>query len=350
MPGLSIKNLSKRFGDLVVLDNIDIDMASGELLVLLGSSGCGKSTLLRCLAGLESVDDGRIELDGRRLDTLPPARRDVAMVFQNYSLYPHMSVARNLAFPLKVARVPRAEIKERVAQTAALIGLSSELERKPGQLSGGQRQRVALGRAIIRKPSLFLLDEPLSNLDADLRVRMRREIVRLQREVGVTAIHVTHDQSEALTMADRIALLHRGRLEQVGTPEELYRTPATLYVAKFIGQPAINTVELDSDSPLALWLREVLLRSAVKTNRSDLHVVAGIRPEQVRIDADGAIEGEVVSDEYLGEQYVVTVSVAGRPLVVSHVQAAPRRGSSVHLTIDANSILWFDGDTGERLG
>jgi ABC-type sugar transport system ATPase subunit len=350
MPGLSINGLCKRFGDLVVLDNISIESPSGELLVLLGSSGCGKSTLLRCVAGLEGVDDGRIELNSRRLDTLPPARRDVAMVFQNYSLYPHMSVARNLAFPLKVARLARDEIKKRVEETAALLGLGDQLDKKPVQLSGGQRQRVALGRAIIRRPSLFLLDEPLSNLDADLRVRMRREIVRLQRELGITTIHVTHDQAEALTMADRIALLHQGRLEQVGTPEELYRTPDTLYVARFIGQPAMNTVPLDKDCPLALWLREVLLRSDVKTGRSDLHIIAGIRPEQVWVDPEGPIEAQVISEEYLGEQYVVTFDVGGRNLVASHIKQAPEPGSRVHLNIDARAILWFDGDSGVRVG
>ncbi len=350
MSVLSITGLSKRFDGLVVLDGIDIELPSGELLVLLGSSGCGKSTLLRCVAGLESIDTGRIELDGRRLDTLPPARRDVAMVFQNYSLYPHMNVARNLAFPLKVAGVPRTDIRKRVEETAKLIGLGGQLDRKPFQLSGGQRQRVALGRAIIRKPSLFLLDEPLSNLDADLRVRMRREIVRLQRELGVTTIHVTHDQAEALTMADRIGLLHKGQLEQVGTPEELYRSPATLYVANFIGQPAINTIALDNDCPLALGLRDILLRTGVKTGRSDLHIKAGIRPERVWIDPGGALEARVINDEYLGEQHIVTFDVGGRRLVASHVSAAPSPGSRVRLSIDPSSVLWFDGDTQERLG
>lgn len=349
MPGLAISGLYKCFGELVVLDGIDIELPSGELLVLLGSSGCGKSTLLRCVAGLEGIDRGRIELDSRRLDRLPPARRDVAMVFQNYSLYPHMSVAKNLAFPLKVAGLSRSEIRKRVDETAELIGLTSQLNKKPVELSGGQRQRVALGRAIIRKPSLFLLDEPLSNLDADLRVRMRREIVRLQRELGVTTIHVTHDQTEALTMADRIALLHQGRLEQVGTPEDLYQAPATLYVAQFIGQPAINAIALDQDCPLALWFRDLLLRSGVKTGRSDLHLVAGIRPERVRIDPEGAFEAQVIGDEYLGEQYVVTFDVGGRRLVASHVQAAPLPGSRVRLGVDPSSVLWFDGDTGRRL-
>ena len=221
MAGLTLKNISKSFGALKVLDDISLELADGELLVLLGPSGCGKSTLLRLIAGLESSDEGEIYLNDKRIDHLLPKKREVAMVFQNYALYPHMTVFKNLAFPLKVSGVSREEISERVEKVAAMLGLGEKLGDKPGQLSGGQRQRVALGRAIIRKPSIFLLDEPLSNLDADLRARMRLEIVKLQKEIKTTAIHVTHDQAEALTMADRIALLNEGKLLQVGTPEEL---------------------------------------------------------------------------------------------------------------------------------
>jgi multiple sugar transport system ATP-binding protein len=250
MAGLSVKEISKSFDGTRVLDRVSLELSEGELLVLLGPSGCGKSTLLRIIAGIEEADSGEIHLGGKRVDQLRPKDRNVALVFQNYSLYPHMSVEKNLGFPLSVAKTPKAEIAARVKEIAAMLGLSDRLSDRPAQLSGGQRQRVALGRAIIRKPSIFLLDEPLSNLDADLRVRMRQEIVKLQRQVGVAMVHVTHDQTEALTMADRVALLHKGRIEQIGTPEELYRAPATLNVAQFVGQPKINAIVSQVDGAI----------------------------------------------------------------------------------------------------
>jgi len=243
MAGLVLKDVSKAFDGTPVLKDITLELAEGELLVLLGPSGCGKSTLLRIIAGLEEADHGEIFINGRRVDRLRPRERDVALVFQNYSLYPHMSVEKNLAFPLRVAGVKKEETARRVREVAAMLGLEERLKDRPGQLSGGQRQRVALGRAIIREPSLFLLDEPLSNLDAELRVRMRREIVALQRRLNKTTVHVTHDQSEALTMADRIALLNGGRLEQLGTPEDLYERPSGRFAAEFIGSPRINMIE-----------------------------------------------------------------------------------------------------------
>ena len=225
MPPLSLRNIGKSFDGKPVLRDVSLDLTEGELFVLLGPSGCGKSTALRLIAGLEELDRGEIVLGDRRIDTLPPRERHVAMVFQNYALYPHMTVAKNLAFPLAVAGVPSDERRRRVQATVDMLGLGDRLNDRPAQLSGGQRQRVALGRAIIRQPELFLLDEPLSNLDADLRARMRLEIVKLQKQLCTTTVYVTHDQTEALTMADRVAVLNQGVLEQVGTPEELYREP-----------------------------------------------------------------------------------------------------------------------------
>ena len=234
MPSLSLRAVTKTYGAATVLDNISLDLSPGELLVLLGPSGCGKTTLLRLIAGLEQANGGEIHLGERRIDRLRPRDRRVAMVFQNYALYPHMSVEKNIGFPLTVSGLSGSETKARVTETASMLGLADRLKDKPGRLSGGQRQRVALGRAIVRKPDLFLLDEPLSNLDADLRARMRLEIVRIQKQLEVTTVYVTHDQTEALTMADRIAILHNGRIIQTGTPEDLYCDPAQLFVAEYL--------------------------------------------------------------------------------------------------------------------
>ena len=312
MPSLHLHNCCKRFGQVVAVDNVSLDLDEGRLLVLLGPSGCGKSTLLRLIAGLETLDRGEIYLGERRIDQLPPKDRHVAMVFQNYSLYPHMTVRRNLEFPLRVARATAPERDRRVAAMAGLLGLNDQLDKRPGQLSGGQRQRVALGRAMVREPDLFLLDEPLSNLDADLRRRMRTEIVRLQRELKVTTIHVTHDQTEALTMADQIVLLQQGRIAQAGTPQQLYREPASLYVAQFVGQPAINVIDLGAEGPLSRQLRSRLSRT--EAGRSYERVVVGIRPEAVSIGADGDIDGEVVWREYLGDHWVIGVRVGSQIL------------------------------------
>ncbi|MCP4706821.1 MAG: ABC transporter ATP-binding protein, partial [candidate division Zixibacteria bacterium] len=240
MPRLNIKALDKNFSDTKVLDNINIETLDGELVVILGPSGCGKSTLLRLIAGLEDPDEGEIWIGKNRVDNLPPRKRNVALVFQNYALYPHMTVKQNLAFPLKVDKVNKKEIHERVVATATMIGLSDRLDSRPAELSGGQRQRVALGRAIIRKPDLYLLDEPLSNLDAALRNKMRRELVEIQRTLGTTTVYVTHDQTEALTMADRLVVIEKGKIRQIGTVEEIYNKPADIFVASFVGTPKIN--------------------------------------------------------------------------------------------------------------
>lgn len=354
MAGLIVTNISKSFGHTKVLDHVSLELAEGELLVLLGSSGCGKSTLLRIIAGLEEADSGEIAIGGKRVEHLRPKERNVALVFQNYSLYPHMSVEKNLGFPLKVAGSPKAEIAARVKEIAAMIGLGDRLKDRPAQLSGGQRQRVALGRAIIRKPSIFLLDEPLSNLDADLRVRMRQEIVKLQREVGVAMVHVTHDQTEALTMADRVAMIHQGRIEQIGTPEELYKAPATVHVAQFVGQPKINLVpskvENDRLLPLGVALSDLEPSVAEKMRRLET-VLLGIRPEGIEISPGGVLSAEVTACEYMGDHYVLELKYRDTTLT-STTFASPETavGKSVRFGVNVKGVLVFEEGTGKRIG
>ena len=348
MAGLTLKNISKAFKSLKVLEDISLELGDGELLVLLGPSGCGKSTMLRLIAGLETLDSGEIYIGDNRIDHLEPKKRQVAMVFQNYALYPHMTVEKNLAFPLKVARVKRAEIAERVNQVAAMLDLTEKLKDKPGQLSGGQRQRVALGRAIIRQPSLFLLDEPLSNLDADLRARMRREIVRLQKDLCVTTIHVTHDQAEALTMADRIALLDRGRLVQVGTAEELYRNPNCVFTAQFIGSPKINIVQGKIENKILVPFGLPVSEFHLEGDRTGLLV--GLRPEAIEISPGGDFGGIVNSCEYLGEQYVIKMIFGDIELVASGSKQSYENGEMLRFRIDSKDLLFFNQDTGARIG
>lgn len=342
--GLVIERLSKRFGDLLVLDDINLEVAAHELLVLLGPSGCGKSTLLRIISGLEEADSGKIYIGGKRVDQLTPRQRNVSLVFQNYSLYPHMTVAKNLAFPLSVAGVKSDVIKQRVAETAKLIGLSDRLSTKPGQLSGGQRQRVALGRAIIKEPSIFLLDEPLSNLDADLRLRMRQEIVGLQRRLKTTMVHVTHDQIEALSMADKIALLNAGRLEQIGTPEELYKSPANIFVAKFLGQPTINIVN-------GQIIESRILPFGLPANGTSGSgpVLIGVRPESLQIMPNGELAGEVIDYEYLGDHYTIVLKFRDLQLTASSVYTTPPpKGQTVRFSIKGSDLLLFS-ESGQRL-
>ena len=300
MPGLTLKSIWKSFDSKPVLRDVSLELAEGELLVLLGPSGCGKSTMLRLIAGLEELDHGEIWIGDTRVDRLQPKNRNVSMVFQNYSLYPHMTVEQNLEFPLKIAKVSRGERKLLVYRTAELLGLEERMRHKPGQLSGGQRQRVALGRAIIREPSLFLLDEPLSNPDADLRARMRLEIVNLQKRLNTTMVHVTHDQAEALTMADRVGLLNEGHLVQVGRPEELYNDPATLFAAQFVGSPKINSFEIEvrEDSISVLDFS----RSTIPITLPEKPLTAAIRPEKIKVGTDGMFAADVIGCEYLGDQ------------------------------------------------
>ncbi|MCB2230238.1 ABC transporter ATP-binding protein [bacterium] len=343
MAGLTVRKLSKSFDDTVVLNDISFELGDSELLVLLGPSGCGKSTLLRIIAGLEEADEGEIYINSKRVDQLRPRDRNVALVFQNYSLYPHMTIEQNLAFPLKVAKVPKGERVERIAEIASKLGLTDQLKKKPGQLSGGQRQRVALGRAIVRRPSIYLLDEPLSNLDADLRVRMRREIVALQRDQRRPMVHVTHDQAEALTMADRIALLHGGVTQQLGTPEELYADPANQFVAEFIGQPKINIVRCQVRDGRLIPFGSDLAEC------SDRDVIVGIRPESIRLGPQFEFTGTVEGCEYMGDQYVATLRFKEIRLVVAKLAESVEIGADVRFGFYSSALLFFDPPTGERL-
>ncbi|MET3662196.1 ABC transporter ATP-binding protein [Aquamicrobium ahrensii] len=281
MDSLNIENVKKSFGQVEVLKGIDLDVADGEFVVFVGPSGCGKSTLLRVIAGLEDATSGRIVIDGRDVSSTPPAKRGIAMVFQTYALYPHLTVKNNMGLGLKQAGTPSAEIDKRVAEASAMLSLEPYLQRRPAELSGGQRQRVAIGRAVVREPTLFLFDEPLSNLDAALRVNTRLEIAQLHRRLKATMIYVTHDQVEAMTLADRIVVLNGGRIEQIGAPMELYNSPANEFVAGFIGSPRMNFIE------------GARLGESVKT--------VGVRPEHIRVDpAKGDWRGTVIHAEHLG--------------------------------------------------
>jgi ABC-type sugar transport system ATPase subunit len=340
--GLTLRDVCKAFDGNTILDNISLELSDGELLVLLGPSGCGKSTLLRIIAGLEEGDSGAVHIGKRRVDKLPPRDRNVALVFQNYSLYPHMTVEKNLGFPLKVSGVSRSETRQRVAAVAELLGMTERLQSRPGQLSGGQRQRVALGRAIIREPSLFLLDEPLSNLDADLRVKMRQEIVRIQKELKRSMIHVTHDQVEALTMADRIALLHNGRLQQLGTPEELYKTPVNRFVAEFIGLPKINMVEAKVEQGR-------LIPFGFEWAGEDRSLLVGLRPEGINVPGDGDYSATVTGCEYVGDSYVGNLQFNEYALTASSLQSAFEPGQTVRFSFERRDLLCFDAVTGERV-
>lgn len=346
MNSLILKNISKSFDDTKVLDDISLELKEGELLVLLGPSGCGKSTLLRLIAGLEELTNGEIYLQNNRIDLQSPKDRRISMVFQNYSLYPHMTVAKNLAFPLKIQKRPKEEIKRKVSEVAAMLGLSEKLYNRPGELSGGQRQRVALGRAIIRNPSIFLLDEPLSNLDADLRIRMRSEITRIQKELGTTMIHVTHDQSEALSMADRIALLNQGKIVQLGTPEELYRRPNSVFSAQFIGFPKMNILKSRiQDNRLIPF--NLLVENEELLQKEQ--ILSGIRPESIKISAGGEFQGVVTSCEYLGEQYIVKINYSEYELTISGCETELEIQKPISFSLDKSAIHFFDISTHQRI-
>ena len=325
MAEISLRGLSKVYPNgVVAVRNVDLDVADGEFLVLVGPSGCGKSTLLRMIAGLEEVTAGMLSVDGRDITDFQPRQRDIAMVFQSYALYPHMTVRKNIGYPLKLAGVPAAELEARVDEAARLLQLEAVLDRKPGQLSGGQRQRVAMGRAIVRKPSAFLMDEPLSNLDAKLRVQMRAEICRLQREFRTTTIYVTHDQVEAMTMGDRVAVLNGGQIEQCDRPRDLYDRPANLFVAAFIGSPSMNlfpaTVER-RDGGLAAVVGDVVIPLDQSRLIDDFGewigrtITIGVRAESVtaeaRCEGSPGITGTVEFVEELGSEVIVHARVAG---------------------------------------
>jgi multiple sugar transport system ATP-binding protein len=359
--------VTKRFGTTTAVDGLDLSVADGEFLVLLGPSGCGKSTALRLLAGLEQPTEGMISIGGRRVDDVDPKDRDLAMVFQSYALYPHMTVAKNIAFPLRPRGIGKAERARLTNEAAEILGLGALLDRKPAQLSGGQRQRVALARAIVRKPAVFLMDEPLSNLDAKLRAQTRTELVDLHRRLGTTFIYVTHDQIEAMTMADRVAIMEAGRLQQVGTPQAVYDRPANLFVARFIGsppmyimtgvlEPARRTVSI---AGTALPAPRVLCERF--SARASVPVQVGIRPEHLRIvdvsQAGVHITATVRLVEALGhEQLVHVVGSGGTPLVVrlpllGGGLPAPNLsvGSTVYVGLDPVDVHLFDASSTERL-
>jgi multiple sugar transport system ATP-binding protein len=336
------------------VDALNLHIQDGEFMVLVGPSGSGKTTALRMLAGLEEVDAGALFIGDRDVTDIPPKERDVSMVFQNYALYPYLTVEANIGFPLRIARVKKNERHKRVAEVAKLLGLSDYLDRKPGQLSGGQRQRVAMGRAIVRVPKAFLMDEPLSNLDAKLRVQMRADIAALQSDFGITTVYVTHDQAEAMTLGHRVAVLHEGRLQQCGPPRFLYERPANLFVASFIGSPAMNlcTVPLGSNGIASFGGVEVPLPRGVKTNgRATL--VVGVRPESLEVAAEG-IPAKVDVVEDVGADAFVFCSTelggATTKLVArTEVRNAPKQGERVTLRPRAEEAHLFDPESGERL-
>lgn len=326
MGSITLKQVTKSFGDVNVIKPLDLDIRDGEFIVFVGPSGCGKSTLLRMIAGLEDTTSGVIEIDGNDATSTPPAKRGLAMVFQSYALYPHMSVRNNIAFPLKRAKVPQAEIDAKIASAAKILNLGDYLDRKPGQLSGGQRQRVAIGRAIVRQPSAFLFDEPLSNLDASLRVNMRLEISELHKSLATTMIYVTHDQVEAMTMADRIAVFNAGVIEQVGTPLELYQHPVNRFVAGFIGSPKMNFID-------------------VEAIEGDPTRSLGVRPEHLSITTEkGLWSGKVGVIEHLGSETFLHVHIdGGGTFTVRDDGDCPiEYGDTVNLTAPQNKIMHFD--------
>jgi ABC-type sugar transport system ATPase subunit len=354
---IELLDVSKRYGDFVALQGVDLDIAPGEFLVLLGPSGCGKSTLLKLIAGLEDASGGEIYIDGRLANYLRPKDRDVAMVFQNYALYPHMTVETNIGFPLAMRRVAKSAVAQRVREVAALVGLTDHLTKYPDQLSGGQRQRVALGRAIIREPVAFLMDEPLSNLDALLRVQMRSELLKLHKRVGRTTIYVTHDQIEAMTMADRIVVLRDGVMQQVGTPGEVYSRPANTFIATFVGSPPVNLLR----GRVAAGNGGSAFHGPVGIDLAPLGQVApdgeeitlGIRPENVEVsaaDEPGAIPGRVELIEAVGADTYLTVAISDDEMVTARVpaDARAREGERLHLRFPSHRLLVFDG-AGRRI-
>ncbi len=357
MAGVRFDRVSKRFGDRVVLRDVSFSVPDGELWAVLGPSGSGKSTVLRLVAGLEDVTAGAVSIggevmnavdEGRTTANRPPGERDVAFVFQSYALYPHLTVFDNIAFPLRVARVPRAEVRERVLAAATLLGLTDTLDRRPRELSGGQRQRVAIGRAVVRRPQVFLFDEPLSNLDARLRASTRLEILALHRRLGTTMLYVTHDQEEAMTLGQRIAVVHDGRVQQVGTPQEIYRRPANLFVAGFIGSPRMNVIQGRVDGGRFRSADASVDVAAPDGVAGD--VTLGIRPDHVTLADEGGIAVQVEVVEDLGRERHVHVRAGSTPLtIVERGPVAAAAGDTLAVSMDTAHLHWFAKD-GVRIG
>ncbi|HSB35679.1 MAG TPA: sn-glycerol-3-phosphate ABC transporter ATP-binding protein UgpC [Thermoanaerobaculia bacterium] len=362
MAGVTLRHVAKRFGDVSVIEDLNLEIRDQEFMVLVGPSGCGKSTALRMIAGLEEVSEGVVEIGERVVNDLPPKDRDIAMVFQNYALYPHMTVRENLEFGLRIRKLPRADIDRLVDEAAQVLGISQLLERKPRQLSGGQRQRVALGRAITRKPAVFLFDEPLSNLDAKLRVQMRAEITKLQQRLKTTSVYVTHDQVEAMTMGSRIAVMKDGRLQQVGTPLEVYERPANLFVANFIGTPPMNffpAAVADRGARLAAGTFSLPVPASMRAplaEKDGLRVVVGVRPENL-LEAGKPARGETASlsveveiVEPLGHEVVVHTRIGDDRIVAKlDPHRVPAIASTIEMVIELDAMHLFDAATGRRL-
>ena len=373
MAEIKLEHITKRFGDVVAVDDVNLEIHDQEFVVFVGPSGCGKTTTLRAIAGLEAPDEGDIFIDGNRVNTLSPADRDIAFVFQFYALYPHLTVYDNIAFPLKAVKAPKSEIQERVKEVTAILQIQAMLDRKPNHLSGGEMQRVALGRAMVRRPKAFLMDEPMSNLDAKLRVDMRTELKRLQHRLGATTIFVTHDQVEAMSMADRIVIMHQGSLQQIGTPQEVYNQPQTVFVAQFMGSPSMNLINGKVQAQTALnpnvigggepalhlnhtdvWI-ELSAEQISRIGQSD-EIIFGVRPEHIVISKEPMEQGckaSVHLVEALGSVNIIDIFLGENPetgdLVLlrarTHPAFKPDVGQSVWFDFDAKQVRLFDRQT-----
>ncbi|WP_127902837.1 ABC transporter ATP-binding protein [Solirhodobacter olei] len=352
MSGVKLNGVVKKYGQAQVIHGVDLEVENGEFCVFVGPSGCGKSTLLRMIAGLEETTGGAIAIGSRDVTQVDPSERGVAMVFQTYALYPHMTVEENMGFGLKMTGHPKAEIAQKVGEAAGILRLEEYLKRKPKALSGGQRQRVAIGRAIVRGPEVFLFDEPLSNLDAELRVGMRVEIARLHREIGATMIYVTHDQVEAMTLADKIVVLRAGRIEQVGAPLELYRDPDNRFVAGFIGSPSMNflAAKVEEGAVVVPGLGGARLSLPVNLPANGTEVILGIRPQHIELDRDGATHGVDMSEALGGVSYLYLHGPTGERVTVEYrddLRLAP--GSKVGMRLKAEEAMLFDARTEARI-
>lgn len=353
MTQLSLESISKRFGSNQIIDNVSLDINAGEFMVILGPSGCGKSTLLNLIAGLEEVDSGSIKLNGQQIEHRAPKHRDVAMVFQNYALYPHMTVFENIAFGLKMRKIPKKDIEARVNEVGETLSILHLLDRKPRQLSGGERQRVAMGRAIARLPQIYLLDEPLSNLDALLRSQIRTEIKKLHAQLGITMIFVTHDQVEAMTLADRIAIMNKGHIVQVGTPDEIYYRPQTHFVATFLGNPSMNIINAQIDrQSQSVYIGGSKLKISANNGSSVDSCLIGFRPENVKLGGTNSLAFDGVVDvvEPTGpDLYALIDCEEGFPVKGRFQNGEVETGKSVRFTVDSDNIHVFDAKTGARL-
>ena len=354
--GILLQNIGKRYGAVSVVDDLSLEINDGEFVVLLGPSGCGKTTTLRMIAGLEQPSSGEILIDGQRVNDLPPQKRDVAMVFQSYALYPHMTVTENIAYPLRVRKLPRAEIQTQVNQTAAMLEIESLLNRRPRELSGGERQRVALARAIVRHPKAFLMDEPLSNLDARLRLQMRGELKRLQQQLGTTTVYVTHDQAEAMTLGHRVAVMNKGKLQQFDAPLEIYHRPANRFVAEFVGTPAMNFIDGRIDPETRCFTADGLrLQLNIDTSQTagKEGITLGLRPENIEVSNAhqvGLIPATVYVTELMGSETFVFLDLASKRLIAraaSDFRAEP--GATVWVKLNLSESHFFDQVTGDRV-